>query len=85
MLRYKSLRNEKLHAYIEGAKFDFFADSLGFSGIAAAPHLGEDSTHRYTTDTYIICDADIEGLQQSAHDYIDAELKRGIYYVVVNE
>lgn len=78
ILKFKSVRNEKEHARLNGANFDVYISS--FSSIISSSLLGSGDL----AATYIVVDSvEIEGVQEEAEQFIKGELSQGVYYTIL--
>lgn len=80
--RFKSTRDEEMHARMEGANFDEYISGFEYPLTKALLGTGTHLTFEYT---YIVASCTIEGVPSDAKDLINNKLDNGIYYKVLSE
>ena len=80
--RFKSTRDEELHARMEGANFDKYISGFDFPLTKSLLGTGQAITF---DKTYIVASCNIEGVPNDARNIIESKLNAGIYYEILND
>ena len=80
--KFKSTRDEEMHARMEGANFDEYISGFEYPLTKALLGTGAHLTFNYT---YIVASCTIEGVPSDAKELINNKLDNGIYYKVLSE